>query len=43
MQEQLPTTARMQEVEQCRSNCRENFSFVATVGPKIPPKVGMTK
>ncbi|MGZ5043964.1 MAG: hypothetical protein ACXV8P_04155 [Methylobacter sp.] len=23
MQEQLPTTARMQEVEQCRSNCRE--------------------
>jgi hypothetical protein len=23
MQEQLPTTARMQEVEQCRSNCRD--------------------
>jgi hypothetical protein len=22
MQEQLPTTAGMQEVEQCRSNCR---------------------
>ena len=22
MQEQLPKTARMQEVEQCRSNCR---------------------
>jgi hypothetical protein len=22
MQEQLPTTARMQEIEQCRSNCR---------------------
>ncbi|UOA10292.1 hypothetical protein [Methylobacter sp. S3L5C] len=22
MQEQLPTTARMQEVEQCRSNCQ---------------------
>jgi hypothetical protein len=23
MQEQLPTTARMQEIGQCRSNCRE--------------------
>jgi hypothetical protein len=22
MQEQLPTTAWMQEIEQCRSNCR---------------------
>ncbi|MGZ8183101.1 MAG: hypothetical protein ACXWT1_14180 [Methylobacter sp.] len=25
MQELLPTTARMQEVEQCRSYCRESW------------------
>ena len=30
MQEQLPTTAWMQEVEQCRSNCRDVPPFSIT-------------
>ena len=36
MQEQLPTTAWMQEVEQCRSNCRDCRATDVATEPFCP-------
>jgi|GEM_PF-7072229 len=37
MQEQLPTTVGMQEVEQCRSNCRVHTEQMRIFLPNLTP------